>query len=410
MAKFKVGDKVRVVKRDYQKSPNWVDQMDEYIGNEYTILRFTGDNYIIFKEDISWKWHEDWLDPVEKKFVPKFKIGDVLIPKSPSVCGTFQNAKGYRIRVTGFTGYDKKPYQYEILDSKMQNVESCFNCFTDDDLDLAPVEKFKPGDKVIIVRKGMKWNESGKMNHWFGKKVTLLEKRSDWLPNMWWIKEDEGENPFDSGRHWYWEESCFEPASSAKPFTQEDHPHRVKFKIGDRVIGLPSASKEYGITREGWEGIVIKIEGEEIGVEKKIGMVPFMVDPKHFRLADPSHSDIWSKSFTESVKMDEEMIDHMKHAIMYGMSVYRPDTIIHDEYSSIKKKKTFMSKLNTMMKKLLDADTKVLVEAGFLDSELNLTRDAAYQLDLIAFDKFKTELVAAAKERIEEAKKEKDGE
>ena len=42
-----------------------------------------------------------------------------------------------------------------------------------------------------------------------------------------------------------------------------------KFKVGDRLIGLPSASTAYTITREGVEGIVTRVY-EDSDIELKI--------------------------------------------------------------------------------------------------------------------------------------------
>lgn len=71
-------------------------------------------------------------------------------------------------------------------------------------------------------------------------------------------------------------------------------------------------------------------------------------------------------------------------------------------------KKTFMSRLSIMMKKLLDADTKKLVEAGFINGDLNLTEEGRVQLQTILFMANKAELVKNAEEVIAEAEKEKN--
>ena len=76
-------------------------------------------------------------------------------------------------------------------------------------------------------------------------------------------------------------------------------------------------------------------------------------------------------------------------------------------YTKIKQpKKTLMSQLTTIAKKLLDGDTKKMIEAGFLDQNLNLTNEGKNALHVISFDKHKKELVEAAKEVIAERKEE----
>ena len=73
----------------------------------------------------------------------------------------------------------------------------------------------------------------------------------------------------------------------------------------------------------------------------------------------------------------------------------------------IKKYKTkggAMPYLSKIAKKLLDADTKVLVKAGYLDSELDLTEEGAAELMEVLFMANKPAMVAAAKAKIKEAK------
>lgn len=71
-------------------------------------------------------------------------------------------------------------------------------------------------------------------------------------------------------------------------------------------------------------------------------------------------------------------------------------------YTSVNK--SLMAKASTIMKKLIDADTRLLVKAGFLDSELNLTDDGVDALNAIEIEKFKPELVSLAKEKLAEEK------
>lgn len=71
----------------------------------------------------------------------------------------------------------------------------------------------------------------------------------------------------------------------------------------------------------------------------------------------------------------------------------------------IKPKKTLMTKLTNMIKKFLDADAQALVEAGFINGDLELTEAGRRALTEITFDKYKADLVAVAKAQIEEAKK-----
>ena len=73
---------------------------------------------------------------------------------------------------------------------------------------------------------------------------------------------------------------------------------------------------------------------------------------------------------------------------------------------NIKPKKTIMSKITTIMKKLLDADTQALVKAGFLNSELDVTIEGQNELNAILFNTNKAALVEAANAKIaDESKK-----
>lgn len=52
-----------------------------------------------------------------------------------------------------------------------------------------------------------------------------------------------------------------------------------KFKVGDKVVGNKLANIEYSITKEGWEGVVIKLDDDEkyICVAESSGKAPFLV-------------------------------------------------------------------------------------------------------------------------------------
>lgn len=64
-----------------------------------------------------------------------------------------------------------------------------------------------------------------------------------------------------------------------------------------------------------------------------------------------------------------------------------------------------MKTLGVMMKKLLDADTQVLVKAGYINGDLELTNEGTTALDSILFDTAKPALVALANAKLEEEKK-----
>lgn len=63
-----------------------------------------------------------------------------------------------------------------------------------------------------------------------------------------------------------------------------------------------------------------------------------------------------------------------------------------------------MTKLNTMMKKLLDSDTQTLVKAGYINGDLELTTAGRDALNGIIFQQNKAALVALAQEALDEEK------
>lgn len=68
------------------------------------------------------------------------------------------------------------------------------------------------------------------------------------------------------------------------------------------------------------------------------------------------------------------------------------------------KQKTIMTKLNQMMKKLLDADTRKLIKSGFINGDLEFTDEGKEALYAILLEKFKPELLVMAEEQIKEDK------
>lgn len=75
-----------------------------------------------------------------------------------------------------------------------------------------------------------------------------------------------------------------------------------------------------------------------------------------------------------------------------------------------KKKGGLMSTVSKLAAKLLDADLRTLIKAGYLDSELNLTHEGQRALLIVLFQQkeVKAELVKAAKEDIKARKEECD--
>ncbi len=73
-----------------------------------------------------------------------------------------------------------------------------------------------------------------------------------------------------------------------------------------------------------------------------------------------------------------------------------------DSYQIINNKKTIMKKLSNFYKKLVDADTQVLVKAGYLNGDLEPTDKAEAAIGEILFFIHKAELIERAKVEIAE--------
>lgn len=63
-----------------------------------------------------------------------------------------------------------------------------------------------------------------------------------------------------------------------------------------------------------------------------------------------------------------------------------------------------MAEVNTVGKKMLDAETQILMEGGMLDERLNITALAVDEMRAIKFVENKTALLEVAKANIEKAK------
>jgi hypothetical protein len=78
---------------------------------------------------------------------------------------------------------------------------------------------------------------------------------------------------------------------------------------------------------------------------------------------------------------------------------------LSEAFSHGPKEKTM--KLSSMMKRLLDKDTQVLVKAGFLNGDLELTGDGQKALLAILFMATKVDMVKAAQEKLDDEASEK---
>lgn len=78
---------------------------------------------------------------------------------------------------------------------------------------------------------------------------------------------------------------------------------------------------------------------------------------------------------------------------------------IEQIYLKLDRKEKTMSTIGSMMKRLLDKDTQILVKAGYINGDLELTDKGKSALWAILFSANKEALVAEAKEVLDAEKK-----
>lgn len=96
-----------------------------------------------------------------------------------------------------------------------------------------------------------------------------------------------------------------------------------KFKVGDLIIGRQSANKEYGITKEGWTGIV-KSAGPDTFISKGIGK--WQYSSEEYAL-DNQHFDLYREVGKES-SYKQEFMEGVDIRLLSG-EIAHIDTYIH---------------------------------------------------------------------------------
>ncbi len=156
-----------------------------------------------------------------------------------------------------------------------------------------------------------------------------------------------------------------------------------KFKIGDVVRVIKNNSVDSGI-HNGRIGKISGIYDGHWGSESKqretCGNYWYYVDGKEIAC--------W--------ETDLEFVDETKSRLQ-NLGAYL------EKENYIKSKKTLMKTVSNMMKKLLDADTQELVEANYINGDLELTIEGIRALQTILFVSNKAELVKMAVEANKES-------
>lgn len=213
-----------------------------------------------------------------------------------------------------------------------------------------------------------------------------------------------------------------------------------KFKVGDKVRLVNHIVTSY--YKQAWyfkgkTGIVHEIEDDQIwvvwddhmpsGPDNGYAHRFELVEHSEYLEAKKFHSAIAEKKMADyelpenQVRQNEYVFEGsgLRFSSGSAYSASLPGKItpgsqdwVLDELAVLadykNKKKTIMSKITTMMKKLLDGQTRKFIEAGFLDSNLEMTTEGYKALHMITFEEHKAKLEAAADERIAEIKAEKE--
>lgn len=127
-------------------------------------------------------------------------------------------------------------------------------------------------------------------------------------------------------------------------------------------------------------------------------MIKFKIGDKVRTFKDPSYGGVEGTGIVEDVLEDGKKIivrQDGSRIIFYYLTL-----------NGFIKHINSMSKTTRIQKKLLDKDTQILIEAGYLSDNLEMTDAGEDELENIIFEEHMDKLVASAKEKLSEEKKE----
>lgn len=173
------------------------------------------------------------------------------------------------------------------------------------------------------------------------------------------------------------------------------------FKVGDRVRGKYSSTE--------YTGTVADIKKDELYVRRdsgglwackifpdgRVGAALGLFDGHYLELIDKPNK---RKPEPARGELDDEAL-RVTEAFRDAFTGSFPRLIRLRSDGAGKK----MSKLNTLARKLFDADTRVLVEAGVLDDDLSI-RDEEFVLSFVV-GKYKAELAKEARAKLRREKR-----
>lgn len=229
---------------------------------------------------------------------------------------------------------------------------------------------YKVGDRVRRINGGTRIGWEGRIAT-YRKNKPIQSSQDGWIYEVHWDKEPYKIDPLNYSQNI----ELVEPK---------------KFKVGDRVKC---------INTDGGNTHLV------LGEEYTIKTVENPYDTEWVTLKEFPGCSTDARRF-EQVK---ELRYYTVPADFFDFQTYTNSWKIigWDTAETIKPKKTIMTTLNTMMKKLLDADTQTLVKAGYINGDLELTTEGKQALIEIIFDLNKSALVAVAQAKLDEAKADK---
>ena len=226
MAKYKVGDKVRIVS-ERPSSRGFTDTMCKYLGTVMTISKVIESDNPSYKMeedkgglefllprvllgDIAdgWIWSEKWISGLAEE--PKESNGTSSEPLSVHIrfCGALTVAElmkdGKTVKVANARCNPKDTYDRgegakvavnRLFEKKQEDVEETVN----------PAKKWKTGDKAVVVR------QNGRPHHWYRIPAVVEVVQVDLRDNTCRCRN------LDDYEHVQWVRmDCLEPYKEAK--------------------------------------------------------------------------------------------------------------------------------------------------------------------------------------------------
>lgn len=466
--KFKNGDRVKIIGgKGYDR---W-DSSGKHLGKVAAVTdALTSDSVFLNDNEWSINFKEEWLEaaPIKLKVGQKVKIiADAYSPRRLS----HEIPLGTIVIIFYISDYssDRQPYCVEKPNGgtrwvTREDIEP---------IEETPKSSSKPkkGDKFKVIRAYHGFtvgdivtftHHSGVYNHFENAKgkdqpMHYQQEASHLFPDEVEPIEIEEQGKFkvgdkvkvlDLGKHYSTYEE-WAKAVGAKYY--KDHQHFENGEIGKIVaigsheLGGASHSSEriLALVRIDKRDLIIGIEGIELYEEKKWGDFPFLTD-KYMNIATPhlyphwfdttqekpKQKEVKNKAMAKGKEGDRFRVINDDEDVAKGRFVYlsRDDgstcPFFKDEsgtrhcmywenleaYPGIVHTKGFMKKLSIMATKLVDADVKAFVEAGILDSELNITEEGRDFVLTQVLNDNKAKYATEAKKLVADARKEKKGE